>query len=70
MSTDPLSNGDEASKVERVMYGERLLPQVDEHARTHPERVYTSYAISTDLNQGFRDVTMLETARAVNHCAW
>ena len=53
------------------MYGERLLPQVvDEYAQTHPQRVYASYAKSADLTHGFRDVTMEEVARGVNHCAW
>lgn len=54
-----------------VAYGERLLPQVvDEYARVDPDRVYASYATSTDLSRGFRNVTMKDIASAVNAFAW
>ncbi|MCJ1421898.1 hypothetical protein MMC32_008265 [Xylographa parallela] len=54
-----------------IIYGERLLPQVlDQYARTDPQRVYGSYAISSDLTRGFRDVTMNEMANAVDFFAW
>lgn len=53
------------------VYGERLLPQVvDYHASKTPNRIYGSYAITHDISQGFRNVTMKEMASAVNGLAW
>lgn len=52
-------------------YGSRLLPQVvDELSRSDPTRVYATLPRSSDLSRGFRDVTMLEIAMAVNKLAW
>ncbi len=51
-------------------YGSRLLPQVvDELAKYEPERIYATMPLSSDLAQGFRDVTMLQISQAVNKCA-
>ena len=51
--------------------GSRLLPQViDALSQSHPKRVYAIFPISSDLSTGFRDVTMLEVAQAVNNFAW
>lgn len=52
-------------------YGSRMLPHVvDELAKLHPLRVYASIPLSSDISQGFRDVTMLEIAHGVNHFAF
>ena len=52
-------------------YGSRLLPQVvDELATTNPGRVYATYQRSSDISEGFRDVTMGELASAVNKAAF
>lgn len=51
-------------------YGSRLLPQVvDEFAQSNPERIYATIPLSSNLTQGFRDVTMLQISQAVNKCA-
>ena len=51
-------------------YGSRLLPQVvDELAQSNPERIYATIPLSSNLTQGFRDVTMLQISQAVNKCA-
>lgn len=52
-------------------FGERLLPQVvDHYAVENPDRIFGSYAISNDISQGFRSVTMMQMAVSVNHLAW
>ena len=52
-------------------YGSRLLPQVvDELARSNPNRVYATLSLSSDLTQGFCNVTMLQVSQAVNRCAY
>ena len=52
-------------------YGSRLLPQVvDQLSHSDPTRVYATFPLSSDLSRGFRDVTMFETAQAVNKLAW
>ena len=52
-------------------YGARLLPQVvDQLAVSDPIRVYASIPISSDLSAGFRDVSMLDMAAAIDSFAW
>lgn len=52
-------------------YGARLLPQVvDQLAASDPTRVYASIPVSSDLSAGFRDVTILNMAAAVDSFAW
>jgi len=53
-------------------FGKRLLPQVvDYYAQTEPSRVYASIPkSSTDLADGFQDVTMRKLAAIVNSLAW
>ena len=52
-------------------YGSRLLPQVvDELARSSPKRVFATLPLSSDLTQGFYDVTMLQVSQAVNKLAY
>ncbi|KAI4200503.1 MAG: hypothetical protein LQ350_003873 [Teloschistes chrysophthalmus] len=60
-----------ASQPIKPNYGSRLLPQVlDELSQNQPERIYASFPKGSDLDNGFRNVTMLQMARAVNHMAW
>ena len=57
-------------QAERESYGRRLLPQVlDEHSRLTPERLYASIPYSTDLSQGFRDITCRNMTDATNAIA-
>ncbi len=52
-------------------YGSRLLPQVlDDLAASKPKRVYASSPKTFDLEDGFRDVTVLQMSQAVNAMAW
>ena len=52
-------------------YESRSLPQVvDKLSRSDPTRVYATYPLSSHLSRGFRDVTMLEVAQAINELAW
>lgn len=51
--------------------GGRLLPHiVDAQAQFNPLRVWASYARSSDLSKGFRDINFKELAQAVNNVAW
>lgn len=53
-----------------VSYGRRLVPQVlDELATAEPERVYASIPKTTDVKDGYRDITMADLARCVNFMA-
>ena len=58
-------------QAKRQPYGKRLLPQVlDEHSRLTPERLYASIPYSTDLSQGFRDITCRDMSDATNAVAY
>lgn len=60
----------DSKSVERP-YGSRLLPNVvDELAQSNPERVYATISLSSNISQGFRDVTMLDVADNVDHFAF
>ncbi|GJC91514.1 Ochratoxin A non-ribosomal peptide synthetase [Colletotrichum higginsianum IMI 349063] len=50
----------------------RLITHVlDDAVKQEPDRVWASYAISTDIaRHGFRDVTIGQLARAVDRLAW
>ncbi|CAD6569068.1 MAG: hypothetical protein ASARMPRED_002384 [Alectoria sarmentosa] len=51
--------------------GKRLLPTlVDEIAVTDPGRTFASIPKSSDLVDGFMDISYRKFARAVNRCAW
>ncbi len=51
-------------------YGRRLVPQVlDELATTNPERVYAAIPETTDVKNGYRDVTVADLARCVDFMA-
>lgn len=53
-------------------YGQRLCVQVaDELARKTPERIYATVTNSpSDIEHGFRDVTIKQFVNAVNYAAW
>lgn len=53
-------------------YGRRLIPQiVDDRAQSEPHRpVYSVPRDPTDLSKGFRDISALTFANAVNRVAW
>ncbi|KAF2650921.1 hypothetical protein K491DRAFT_782258 [Lophiostoma macrostomum CBS 122681] len=53
-------------------YGQRLCVQVaDELARRTPDRIYATVTKSpSDIEQGFRDITIKQFTNAVNHAAW
>jgi acyl-CoA synthetase (AMP-forming)/AMP-acid ligase II len=51
-------------------YGRRLLLTViDERAQHGHHRPYASIPVSSDLSDGFRDVTYRMFANAINRCA-
>lgn len=47
-----------------------ILETLQKQAQNEPERIYASYALSPDLSEGFRDVTVGELLRAVDAFAW
>lgn len=52
-------------------WGSRLLPMVaDQLAAEDPHRIYASVARTTNIADGFRDMTILELTNAVNSMAW
>ena len=71
-STRSLASSDtNAVDDNSLPYGSRLLPQVvDQLSQSDPKRVYATFPPASDLSRGFRDVTMLEIAQAVNKLAW
>ncbi len=51
-------------------YGHRLLPvEIDRLAVNEPKKVYASIPKSLDLEDGFRDITYADLARAINRAA-
>lgn len=58
-----------ASKL-GIAYGRRLVPQVvDELAATDPDRVYAAIPKTSDVQDGYRDVTIAELSSCVNFMA-
>ncbi|KAI0532164.1 hypothetical protein GGR58DRAFT_491137 [Xylaria digitata] len=56
--------------IRRPDYGKRLMPVVlDELAKTDPSRLYAAIPKSTDVKDGFRDITAADVARCVNFMA-
>ena len=68
----PNSNRDQKPQSpSQPPYGKRLIPQiVDDLARSDPNRLYASFPLSTNLSDGFRDVSFRELARAADATAW
>ena len=52
-------------------YGHRLIPQlIDERARSRPQDPVWSVPDSSNLADGFRDISYAQVARAINRAAW
>lgn len=52
-------------------YGKRLIPQIlDGLASSEPNRIIYSVATSSDISQGFREVSARAFAKAVDKTAW
>lgn len=52
-------------------YGNRLIPQIlDDLASAEPNRILYSVAKSSDLSQGFLDVSARAFTKAVDKTAW
>lgn len=52
-------------------YGNRLIPQIlDDLASASPGRILYSVAKSSDISQGFRDVSARAFTKAVDKTAW
>jgi len=59
------------SQQETIPYGKRLIPPtIDEIARDGPERIYFSISQTSDLSDGFRDITFKRFANTINRTAW
>ncbi len=56
------------SNIAEMEYGKRLLPTIiDSYAEQKPGRVYASIPVSNDdLSLGFKDISYLEFARAID----
>ncbi|PVH91878.1 NRPS-like enzyme [Periconia macrospinosa] len=51
-------------------YGSRLMPVVvDEIAKQQPDLVYASVPLTTNVSEGFKDITFFDIASATNHVA-
>ena len=52
-------------------YGHRLIPQlIDERAKVNPQGSVWSVPKSSNLADGFRDISYGQVARAINKAAW
>lgn len=52
-------------------YGRRLLPTlIDERAKCKPSKTFAAIPKSTDLRDGFVDISYHELARGINRCSW
>jgi len=52
-------------------YGKRLLPvELDRIVEENPSRVFASVPITSDVNDGFRELSFLEIANGVNGFAY
>ena len=69
-SDTEVSNTKEISSVQ-TNYGHRLIPQlIDERARLNPQGSVWSVPKSSNLADGFRDISYGQVARAINRVAW
>ncbi|KAK4921314.1 hypothetical protein LTR66_016681, partial [Elasticomyces elasticus] len=73
----PMQNGHAVASIngthhyDNKSWGSRLLPMVaDQLAAEDPYKIYASVAKTTNIADGFRDVTILELTNAVNFMAW
>ncbi|MCJ1438984.1 hypothetical protein MMC27_008374 [Xylographa pallens] len=52
-------------------YGQRPLPLlIDKIAKEDPERVFASIPLSSNAQDGFRELTFSTFAQSINRCAW
>lgn len=52
-------------------YGRRLLPTlIDERASSEPSKPFAAIPKSSDVRDGFVDISYHELARAINRCSW
>jgi hypothetical protein len=55
----------------KEQYGRRLLAAVvDETAKSNPRKTFASIPKSSDLSDGWRDISAVEIAHAVDYVAW
>lgn len=55
---------------ERPAYGQRLMPSaLDDLAKRSPKTLFASIPRTSDVTQGFRDITAADFARCVNFTA-
>ena len=65
-----VSNTKEISSLQ-TNYGHRLIPQlIDERAESNPQGSIWSVPKSSNLADGFRDISYGQVARAINKAAW
>ena len=65
-----VSNTKEISSLQ-TNYGHRLIPQlIDERAESNPQGSVWSVPKSSNLADGFRDISYGQVARAINKAAW
>jgi hypothetical protein len=51
--------------------GRRLIPKlIDEIACSDPQRPFVSVPRSSDVQEGYEDISYSEFAKAVNRCSW
>ena len=56
---------------EEPVYGQRLIPHlIDDIAHNDPSRTFCSLAKSSDISDGFKDVSYGAFANAINCLAW
>ena len=56
---------------EEPVYGQRLVPHlIDDIAHNDPFRTFCSLAKSSDISDGFQDVSYGSFANAINYLAW
>lgn len=60
-----------SNSMSQLKYGKRLLPHVlDEWARTDPEHVFAVVPRTSNIADGFEEISMKSFARAVNATAY
>ena len=52
-------------------FGRRLFPTlIDEYALLDPKKTFAAIPRSSDLHDGFIDISYHQLARAINRCSW
>ncbi len=61
----------EGNVPQQTRYGHRLIPQlIDERAKSDPHDPCWSVRRSSNLSDGFRDISYGQVARAINRVSW